>query len=712
MGWEQQSWLLYYHMPLYGGAWIKSEWDEPWDKTVTVPVQGAMACPRHAAYQTGEAQPEGDVATCDFVLANPEQPTAGGGPAPWLGSVATPVGQPVSKCPHCPDHPELQEFQPSMEEAAGMQDATGQPLGVQRPLGDWQVTIVNPRDIFPRDMGMSMRWGHVPEWVEISTEHLDWVAERWPDKAGKVKPEKAALLAKYHPVAGAPDVMHSILDAKLFREHTRVKQWHKEPWHEKITDPNGQTRYERNQGRSLVIAGNELLFDGPFLLESQVKPGETVARVHMEYVPWELRDGGLRIQGLGLWETLFDAQDLGNEARSQTQSVRQRIAVPMYIFLRRMNAQIVQARGGIPGRFIEIDPDESAPNTMPTLFNNETIDAGVHTEIEDAQRFIERSAQRTGVERGDVPASMPALAIRLLKGASAEGRQPRVDRINQALKRTFKHGAELQSHKYVEPREYKFEGEDGEERWASAKGIDLEHQTDVEIEAEPGFDEKAQNQETVKMLLDAEILDPNASKMQRRRILSHMDVPKDLMEDEKLQEAAAQREWIAFRDEQRGARVDPGIDSHADHFEEHGNRCQTEYFRDLEERAGWDAALKILGANWSQRLQMLAIAPQDIDTQMKMAGFPLPMSMTQMDLQDRVAAFWGFLLVTMQFELQDEEALDQVITWRSHMEAHRLHEEMAQMQAMAQPTLAQPGAEETAAGGQTAPGAPPEGAPA
>ena len=714
MGWEQQAWLMYYHMPLYGGAWVKSEWDEPWAKTVMVPVQGAMACRRHPSFGGPEQpQPEGVRTECDFVLASPEQVDPKAGPAPWLGSVAAPVDQPVSRCPHCPDHPELQPFQPSMEEAGTLLDAQGQPLGEKRPLGDWQLTVVNPRDMFPRDMGMSVQWGQTKEWVEISTQHLDYVADRWPEKAHLVKPEKAALLAKYHPVAGAPDVMHSILDAKLFREHTRVKFWHKEPWPEKITDGNGRVRYEQNRGRSLVVAGDQLLFDGPFLMDSQVKPGQDVPRVHMEYIPWELRDGGLRQQGLGLWEIMFDPQDAGNEARSQTQSVRQRLAVPLYAVLRRWNMQLVQDRGGVPGRFVEMDPDPEAQGPqVPTLFNNTTIDAGVAAEIAEALQFIERASGKVEVEKGQVPAGVQAaLAIRMLKASASEGRQPRVDRINQALTRIFQHGAMLQSNFYVEPREYKFEGEDGEERWASAKGLDLEFQTDVEIEAEPSFDEKAQNQETVKAMLDSGLLDPNASKMQRRRLLTHMAAPKDLLEDEKLQEAAAQREWMAFRDEGRVRRVDPGLDSHLDHFEEHGNRCQTEFFRDLEERCDWDGALKILGGNWEDNLKMLAVMPEEMDP-----------NLVPMALQDRVYTFWTFQIQQNQessqktgqepFVSPDEQAMEQILQWRSHMEAHRLHGEMAQMRAEMEPTLAQPGAEGTPEGGQPAPGAPPEGPPA
>ena len=704
MGWEQLAPLLYYHMPLYGGVWVQSEWDQPWDKTVFVPVQGAMACPNHAGFGTGEAQPEGSVATCDFVLANPQvDPKAG--PAPWLGSVAAPVGQPVSRCPHCPDNPELLPFQPSMQEAANMRDSQGQPLGQKRALGDWQLDIKNPRDVFAADMGVEMRWGQIDQFTTVEVKHLDWVGARYPKEAGKVRPESAALLARYHPVVGAPDVMHGILDAKFFREHTRVKSWHKAPWHERIKGKDGEDHYSEdlNQGRSVVVAGREKLYDGPFLVESQVKPGETVPRIHMEYVPWEMRDGGLRLQGLGLWDIMFDAQDQGNEARSQTQAVRQRIAVPMYAVMRDWNLQVVQARGGIPGRFAEFDPDERSPTAFPTLFNNQTIDGGVAAEIEEALRYIERASGKVEVEKGQVPPGVQAaLAIRMLKASASEGRQPRVDRINQALKRVFGHGALLQSHLYLEPREFKFEGEDGEERWASAKGLDLEFQTDVEIEAEPGFDEKAQNQETVKMLLDSGILDPNSSRMLKRRILTHLDAPKDLLEDEKLQEAAAQREWMAFRDEGKVPRVDPGLDSHQDHFEEHGNRCQTEFYRDLEQRCGWDEALKILGANWQQMLMMLAMFPEQMDP-----------NLVPMAIQDRVYTFWVKQLQDNKFQgAQDEEAMEAVLQWRSHMEAHRLHAEMAQMQAQMQPTLAQPGAEETESGTEPTPGAPPEGTPA
>lgn len=407
MTWEQKAWLIYYHMPLYGGAWVRSMWDQPWDKTVMVPVQTAKACPRHPGFG-GTDDPAGDaVGQCDFVLSSPGQVDPKAGPAPWLGSVAAPVGQDVSRCPQCPDHPELKPFQPSMAEASGKVDSQGRPLGVKQPLGDWSVDIVNPRDVFVADMGMSMEWGKIDQWVSVETKHLDWIGARWPKQAGDVKSESAATLAKYHPVAGSPDVLHGIIDAKLFREHARVKQWHKAPWHERrrnASSGNVEISEDLNQGRSIIIAGKEKLYDGPFLLESQTKQGETVPRVHMEYIPWELRNGGQQLQGYGLWEAMFDPQDSGNEALSQTQAVRQRLAVPLYSVLRNWNMELVNAHGGVPGRFVQMDPDPEAQGPqVPTLFNNTTIDQGVAQEIRDAREFIERVSGKVEVEKGQVP---------------------------------------------------------------------------------------------------------------------------------------------------------------------------------------------------------------------------------------------------------------------------------------------------------------------
>jgi hypothetical protein len=583
-----------------------------------------------------------------------------------------------------------------MQEAAQMQDALGMPLGVEQPLGDWKITIPSPNDMFPRDMGVGMQPGRINEWVQVSTRTLDWVAERWPEKAGKIQPERASILAKFHPVAGSPDVFHSIMDSKMFRNSVRVKEWHKLPWSERIKDADGNISYQRNRGRSLIMCGDEVPLDGPYLLDSATRPGETVPRVMMEYIPWEFRDGGQRLQGLSLWEILFDAQDALNEIRSQTQAVRQRLAVPLYLFLRRHNHQMITQRGGIPGRAMEIDPDPEAPAVMPQVINNETIDSGVGVEEQKTLEFFDRASGRTDVERGNVPASMPALAIRLLKGASSEQRQPRVDRVNQALKRIFKHGSSLQAHMYTEPRDYRYEDEDGEEAWASAKGLDIEHETDVEIEAEPAFDEKAQNQETVKSLFELGMLDPTTvTGFQRKKLLVHMDVPKDFLEQDRLAEASAQREWKAFREQGKMPRVDPGLDSHADHFDDHGNRCHTAFFRNLEEQAGWEDALTFLGANWTQRLQILAMDPETVEM-----GFPQAVGLVDMNLQDRILVFWQILLGMKGFQPQDPEIFAAVAQWRAHMEAHRLHEEMAQMQAQMGPVLSQPGAEETETGGQ------------
>ena len=46
MEWESKDApLMYYHIPVYGGVWLISEWVATWDKTTTAPVLGARKCP-------------------------------------------------------------------------------------------------------------------------------------------------------------------------------------------------------------------------------------------------------------------------------------------------------------------------------------------------------------------------------------------------------------------------------------------------------------------------------------------------------------------------------------------------------------------------------------------------------------------------------------------------------------------------------------------
>lgn len=690
--------LLYYHMPLYGGAWWKSEFVLRWDQTVTVPVLDAVQCLQ-----------------CQQILASPKLNTnsvnrlAMAGPvsegALTLGRSET--GEPehgVNGCPWCPDHAPMAPYKPTLEEAQnGAKDALGRSLGQEQPMGDWEMTIRSPYDMFPRNMGLDTIPGEVREWSEAHVEHLDdWVGLRWPDKVGNVSAENPAALARYHPVAGAPDMLYSLLDARMFENCVRVKERHKLPWMEPIqNEATGEYEMRLNQGRSAVVIGEQVMFYGPLLMKSANYPGEYVERSMVDYIPWEFIDGGRRLQGQGLWNMMFDPQDIRNTIASQTASVRERLAVPMYVALTTHNFQIQAMRGGIPGSLIEIEPDPTAPNVLPQLINNTTIDPGTRAESQDAINACKDYAGYAEVEKGNPPPGVSAgYAIEALKGAAGERREPRLNRVKASLKRAWGHGARVITHMYAEGRPVKYEDDDGEERWRYTKGLDFAKQTDVEVEGEPDFDSGAQQVEKIRDAIMNHVIDPvNATPSKQRKIARMLKLPEELFEDEDEQEKEAQREWIALKEEQRVPRIDPGIDDNSTHYEEHGRACHSAYFRDMERRAGWDDALALLGGQWFQSLKQIAFIP----------GPP--------DLQDRILNYWSGTLAQFGFAAppaeagegpSSEEALRFVLTWRAHIEAHRLEDEMKQMRAMTAPELASPGAPTTAAGNQPTEVAPPE----
>jgi len=690
--------LLYYHMPLYGGAWWKSEFVLRWDQTVTVPVLEAVQCPQcqqilassklsgNAVRRLGEQGPIAEQALTMGHDGETGEATHG-----------------LNGCPWCPDHPPMAPYKPTLDEAQkGAKDALGASLGKEQPMGDWEMTIRSPYDMFPRNMGLDTIPGEIREWTEAHVEHLDWVGLRWPDKVGNVGSENPAALARYHPVAGAPDMLYSLLDARMFENCVRVKERHKMPWMEPIQNPaTGEFEMRLNQGRSSIVIGEQVMYHGPFLMKSANYPGEWVERVMVDYIPWEFIDGGRRLQGQGLWNMMFDPQDIRNTISSQTASVRERLAVPLYIALTTHNFSIQSMRGGLPGMLAEIEPDPTAPTVLPQLINNTTIDAGVRAELEDALAAIDKYAGYADVERGQPPPGVSAgYAIEALKGAAGERREPRLNRIKASLKRGWAHGARVMVHMYAEGRPVRYEEEDGEERWGYVKGLDFSKQTDVEVEGEPDFDQGAQQVEKIRDAIMNRVIDPvSATPSRQRKIARLLKLPEELFDDEDEQEKEAQREWIALKEEGRVPRIDPGIDDNSAHYEEHGRACHTAYFRDMERQAGWDEALALIGGQWFDALKMLAMTP----------GPP--------DLQDRILNYWMTTLGQMGFVpppangeegSSPEEALRLVLTWRAHIEAHRLEDELKQLRAMAGPELASPGAPTTAAGNQPTEVAPPE----
>lgn len=704
--------VFYYQLPMYGGSFLKSEMVQTWDKTAPVPVLNALKCPAPG---------------CDFKLADPmvtpaeadklqemappaalpQQPTEPGAyPAP--APPPRPVGGPVpgstdvqvSTCPTCPDHPTLAPFSPTLEEAGKLKDALGRPMGTEQPLADWEMSVRHDADVFPRNMGFDMKVGRMDEWTEVHVENLDWVALRYPDKVQDVKPENPAALALWHPVASMPGVYDGILSsARTFFNSVRIKERHKKPWMEEVRDPNtnqpvldkkGRCKYAMNKGRSVVIAGDVVLLDSTYLFESSTKRGDWIERVELEYVVWEYRDGGRRARGLGLWDVMLDPQKMSNEIRSQTAAIRQRLAVPIYLTLKSHNFEIQAMKGGIPGLWASIDSEPGEAVMVPQLWNNSTIDAGVRYELEDAVSFLQRAGHLVEVERGQPPPGVSAAsALELLKGAASEGREARLERIKTSLERLWQHGEKVIKAVYLEPREVKTEDEDsGQESWAFLQATDFASETVVSVQGEPDYDEKTKAIEVFRDMVGQGMFDP--TQIKPRKLSKLMGGPEELWEKEDLQEEVAQLEAQSFKTEGRIPAVDPGLDDHGEHFDEHGKFAMTEWFRDLEKRANWDGALGVLGGQWHSIIWSVKAQPYSFET-----------------AQVRLFKAWtGLLTQAISVGIfapgnqpDSAKALGQVLWWRAHMAAHKIEEEFAQQMAQSgMAVVAQPGSPTTAAG--------------
>ena len=695
--WERTIDIVCLHLPLYGGAWVRSEWLSRWDETILVPLS-ASQCP----------QCQGIFAATSPAAAPQERNT----PRPALSKLS----QPGDPCPVCsgmgqgmspgmspgmgqgmgqgmgmdmgggqmslpgmtPPAPPLNPYQPSMEEA-GNTDRLGNPLGEPQPIGDWDISICSPYDVFPRNMGIDMTPGDdVPDITESRVVSLDYISLRWPDQAPNVKSESPAALALYHPIAGSPHFQSGMMGSTLFRNSTRLKSRHKRPWVEK------GSRLP-NKGRSVIMAGNEILLDAPFLLDSLNYKGEFVPRVHYEYIPWEYRDGARTLQGMSQSELLFDAQEGANEARSQTMAVRQRMALPYYIVSKSHNLEIQAAKEGVAGSFWMIDPDPTMPNQMPQRFNNETIDAGVSQEREDYLSFISRTSLRE-VETGAVPPGADAgVTVRLLKEAAGEQREARIKRIKIGCGSIFKHGADLQSHLYIEPRDIAYMDDIGQEAWDVVAGTDLCHNPIVE--AEPSQSDEDEQRLLIQSLVTTGVITPGQMDIRTKLKIARLQAGQtqqsmidDLFEDENKQEKSAKEEFVRFRDQNRIPVVDPSLDNSATHYDQHGRDCLEEYFQNLSDQAGWSQALKILGPQWGQ-----------LNMWVTNQGMGQP-------AQDVLVQVWTSVLMQAGFMPLDQEAFGRVLQFRAHMEAHKIMAEQMMMAAQMQPTLPAPGSP-TAPGG-------------
>jgi hypothetical protein len=700
-GWSTEEDLLTLHMPLYGGAFVGCEWEQRWDEVRRVPIAGAVTCK-----------------PCKVILASPSLSPAHvqrlGSTLVAQNALAAGLGEwTLNGCPKCGNP--MTEFKPSIKEAQIEKDAVGRSLGEEQPLGDWRFRVRSPHDVFLPNHGLDMRPDDLYDFTEAHVERLDWFATRYPEVARGVQAENPAAMAMFHPIAGAPDMHSSAIDGRTYRNCARAIERHKAPWPEW----DGK-RYKLNEGRTAVVANRKVLYYGPSLIKSP-STGKKVPRCRMNYIRWEFLAGGRRLHGQSLWDIIFDAQDNANESRGQRSAVRQRMAVPIVVSDKESNLEIKALGAGIPGMHATVQVGADRPYVEPKVINNVTIDPGVNVEIQDSTDYIQRATRNTNIESGmHEPGADTASQTKLLKTSSGEIREEPIRRIREGLRPLMQLACDYMGALYIEPRECSYEDEDagGDETWEEYGPRQLAAELDFVVELEPDEEPTEEKRLKVKDWLTTGLVDPTtADPRLKRKIARDLGAPDDMFDDEDAQEAEAQREAVRYRKARTNPVVDPSLDSHPEHWREHGRFCRTPWFREMEKIGEWDRALAVLEPDWHGIIQAAAYTPgrgslqerildlwqqilaaaQEMDEQ----GFPL-------QVDPKTGQFLGQPLYVAPPTPEAQASLEAVLIWRAHMEAHQAQEAQKQARAMMQPVLAAPGGPQTPEGTQVTPGAPEE----
>jgi hypothetical protein len=745
MRWPEIEDRALLHMPLYGGCFLFSQWEWSWEDTVRLPVEGAMRCP-----------------SCDFRLADAEVPPENGAaldqaePGLLAKDIVTEDDAKrwrymAKTCLTCDTHeemglhddgaggqlfgpmqapggPKLQKFAPALNELETT-DYFDRPLGKDAPKGNWRIRTMDPRDVFVDNLGIGVSADTIEEYRLVHVEKLSWIRNRY-ENGHMVKREKPERLMEYHPVAGERAIYYGDTGTsglKLFSQHARVKEYHRKPRRTPQCDKNGKALTKlpmiKDRGRSIVMAGNTVLYDGDFLVESRLNKGRFIPRVHLDYAPWKLRSGGAELLGISMGELIFDACENINEIHSQLQDCRQRKGSPKWLATRGMDLQYNAGRNA--GGIYEWDPDPDSPNREPRDIDNTLLNSEVYKELEAMVEYIARASHLNDVETGNVPPGVvAALALQLLAEQSGESRRPRIRRIREMLERVFSHGLMLM-HELCLPEDNRaYWDEIAPDQWRERAwhGLQFAGQTRVRIDAEPEHDTKLVKQQTIR---DTVLQNPTMMEDPRtsRLVSQELGVPEELFDKANLQEEAAEREFIDFLEQDRDPVIDPDLDDDDAHHERHGIDFHSERWRELEEASGWDDALIWL-SDWEQIFDDPApgvdpatgqpvLGPPGLNSQMGQNWPPA--------LELRIFEAWQQILIqaaaTGQYKPQNEaaalpmapgqpappptipEPLLRVLRLRAHDAGHRRRAAgIKQAAAAGQQIVASPGGDETAAG--------------
>lgn len=573
--WADKRSEVTYHTIVYGTGILKSYWDERYSKTVSTPSPDAVGCPQCGTMLSNPSVPMGDgLKHLDKATEDPNDP----------GTVN------ATMCPTCDDEVPLVPLQMTAEQAMGANDLLGRPFIVEAPMGNTDIEVVSPFDLFVLNSGVGVNHYDCQIIGQATVRSLDWIEERYPwafsgDNA--IEPEDPYELLRWHPVYGEWDYVgnySSEIDSNIYDNHARVYELHAEK------------NFRFPEGRSIVIIGETVVYNGPLY---RTVDGRSVATVKYAAAVFKLRPG--EFFGRGLVDDLISPQNRLNGMDAQIIEARERLGAPNIIATESMDfhGPEYDERGG--GAIWRWQPDPVAPNAKPEIFGDKLFNTAVYQERDRVSQDMKELAGPQDIELGEAPRNITTTSGLQLLGESAERRRSERERsLISAFEKIWVHQLELLNVLRREPDFYEKETEDG--TWAALQftAEDLRGQTKIKVEKQAEIDKSIWQREATREAQADGLIRP-ADPYSVRRILELRGLPTDVNQDQNFQVDTTKRQWTDFIDSGEIPVIDPTIDDPAIHFGGLSTFLLSEEGQRIQKAVGWPDILKKI-AGWDTEI--------------------------------------------------------------------------------------------------------------
>lgn len=591
LGWPAIRELATFLTVVTGTSCIKSYWDETYSDLTMIGAPGAVSCQQ-----------------CGGTLASRNIPTGLVDQVPMHREMLKPgdseqnpqdPGVDLAYCPTCQVPSSLSPIDLGPEEAAGT-DMFGRSLGMLVPKGNTALEVVSPFDLYPENSGVGVTPDTCKIWGQATVRSLDYFEERYPERFEEIEPEDPQELMRTHPILGEWSLIGRYdysLDSGIYDCHQMEYSIHALP------------SYRFPDGRSIVMAGDVLLEDGPLLRKLTIpaepnKPGPpktiSVPRVLYGAARFKVRHG--EFWGHGLTDDLISIQNRLNGLDAQVIEARERMGSPNLIVGDDMDLTGPEWNEEYGcGKIFRYQISPLNPNARPETFGSILMPEGVYEERDRAIQDMKQVAGPQDVEIGEAPRNISTTSGLQLLGEAAERRRaPRERALVNMFEKVWSHQLQMLWVLRTEEDDYEAQNDEGSWDRKQFKGQTICGQYKVEVEKQAYIDKSLYQREGVREA-QADQLYRLDSQLAIKKILEYRGLPTDVNEDLNRQVDIGKRQYIDFVDMGVMPTIDTDIDDFWIRFQVLGTMLLTDEGQRIEREAMWPLVTKLI-AGWEDEL--------------------------------------------------------------------------------------------------------------